>query len=264
MSTHADSIPIQLLDDTNDAELASFLEPAPVFLVGSFISMYRPTKLPSGKYFCDQVYSLLFDSVPGPGNQAWPIWFREDFDRIPFEALMELYPNQSQLPAVILALYGTGGHNGLHASLCSSVAAGRIASLITTNYDLAFDECLENTAVRKVVSERDWRALSLPLDRGVYFKIHGSAEPGLEDTLVFNLGREGLLSDWKRNLLTSILANRRLIVVAYSGRDFEICPELALNCPLRQVIWLQNGIGPRPPMHGACSVPDPVALSEAI
>lgn len=64
-----------------------------------------------------------------------------------------------------------------------------------------------------------------PPDHRVYFKIHGSADH--PDSLVFTLRAESRLAAWKRRLMSRCINGRPLLVVGYSGLDFEICPEIS-------------------------------------
>jgi hypothetical protein len=70
----------------------------------------------------------------------------------------------------------------------------------------------------------------------VYFKIHGSADDSTRQSLVFQLRHESGLPNWKRSLLRSIVRDKTLLLVGYSGLDFEICPEIPLLRPA-QVLW---------------------------
>src|SRR6266446_182036 len=124
------------------------------------------------------------------------------------------------------------------------LVAGAVSAIITTNYDLAFDSCLmpHRHVVTTITEEAESEEfLSGPRHTRAYFKIHGSAEPGKEHTLAFTLGHEGLLDPWKRGLLRELLYGRCLIVLGYSGRDWEICPELARSTQPTAVYWLRRG-----------------------
>lgn len=59
-----------------------------------------------------------------------------------------------------------------------------------------------------------------------------------------DLVAEGLLKPWKRKLLSEMLENRVLIMIGYSGSDFDICPELAETTKQIQTVWLQPKANP--------------------
>src|SRR5581483_3293431 len=76
--------------------------------------------------------------------------------------------------------------------------------------------------------------------RLVYFKIHGSLEPSpskYDGSVIFSLRHETILPDWKRQLLRQLLDGRQLVVLGYSGSDFEICPELQ-KAGASRILWL--------------------------
>src|SRR5207244_716893 len=92
---------------------------------------------------------------------------------------------------------------------------------------------------RLIVTESE--AQNIRSLQAAIFKIHGCVEhdqhrkPGEDRTMIYTLGREGELPPWKRRILYRLVAGRRLLVCGYSGRDFEICPELArLNA---DIVW---------------------------
>jgi hypothetical protein len=73
----------------------------------------------------------------------------------------------------------------------------------------------------------------------VYFKIHGTATPEAENTIVCDLEAEGWPAKWKRDLLLEVTSGRTLVVLGYSGRDFDICPDLVNYTEQIQTVWLQ-------------------------
>lgn len=234
------------LSAMSDADLAGVLQDDPVVaLLGSGVSIWHPSGLPSGKQFTLGVYEALFESqgtdlAPGPSDQAWlRAWFEGGdpligLDGMPFEVLMERCPRPDPLRDLVCRLYTAGGSNPVHGAIAQLASCKRIDSIITTNYDCGIDDALSASAaplasvVREAQTSHDqvrW-----------YFKIHGSASPGLEDTLVHRLRLEGKLAVWKSRLLHRIVQNRVVLIVGYSGLDFDICPELALAGP-RAIVW---------------------------
>lgn len=73
-------------------------------------------------------------------------------------------------------------------------------------------------------------------DTRILFKIHRTAEKGLDSSMVITLSEEGRLPDWKQSILYSILEGRPLLVMGFSALDFEISPYLAKSKP-KLVIW---------------------------
>jgi len=77
----------QRLQDLTEQDFSEILASKPVFLVGSFISTFSPTNLPSGQHICSEFFDLIFGSAEPKLRQKWPGWLKKDFDLIPFEAL---------------------------------------------------------------------------------------------------------------------------------------------------------------------------------
>jgi len=140
-----------------------------------------------------------------------------------FEHIMEACPTQEALREVLAGIYNMDTANGGHEAIARLVRAGAVRQVITTNYDRCFETAFHSIGIQRVV-RRDHLAAWKP-DQPTYFKIHGCASD--LETLVFTLSGEPALEPWKRDLLASLVVGHRLVVIGYSGRDFEICPELS-------------------------------------
>jgi SIR2-like domain len=213
-----------------------------VFLVGSYISTLPPTNLPSGYLTTERLWRMLLS------HEEYEL-VKADVDNVPFETIMQLYPDRASIRSIIRRMYSAGEPNQTHECLASSMASGRVKGVITTNYDLAFDTLAqrapENFAV--VYDEPTLKGYREHLrthpDKKVCFKIHGTASKEAEETIVCDLEAEGRLKPWKRELLKELLRERTLIVIGYSGRDFDICPELAESTKQSLVVWFQRNPG---------------------
>jgi hypothetical protein len=158
---------------------------------------------------------------------------------------MELYPDPDTLGVRIQRLFGTDIPNPVHRCLANQLLSGGLLGLITTNYDLAFEACLsEDRRCFTVFDESTHDAFRAATSSGrrqhLLFKIHGTAKKGLEHTLVYKLQQEGLLEPWKRSLLVELVEARVVMILGYSGRDFDICPILAEEASPFEIIWLQR------------------------
>jgi hypothetical protein len=220
------------LEELDNAEVQQLLLRGPVLLIGSAISQFSPTDLPAGGQL---VATLLDKLLPSPP------WLRKDAEALPFEGILECYPRQNELRDLILDLYGRPTlANPLHKYVADALQLGTVSSVITTNYDLTIESQFVNDSVVTIRREEDfveWKRNKVP--KKVYFKIHGSAERTCSNTLVFTLKHEGVLTDWKWELMQELLRGRDLVVLGYSGRDFELCPAIA-KLPIRRVYWLQR------------------------
>lgn len=230
----------------------------PTVLVGSGVSLWQPTGLPSGQDFTRAMYSVLFrqelelSAVEEKllGKIFGLIWSKE-FSGMPFEHLMECCPSEAKANLLINKLYTARRPNAIHEALAKGLKNGLIHSVITTNYDCCIDAALDNfdVAYTKVVTDDQAKqTLRHPDDRHCYFKIHGSTEPGMERTPMFSLRHEGLLNPDKRRLLARLTANRPLVLIGYSGLDFELCPEIERS-DIEEIVW--NDLYDEPPSISA-------------
>src|SRR2546425_9799568 len=74
-------------------------------LVGSGISIWKPTELPAGQDFTSAVLDILFN-LTGLSNQAEEGNLDKFLAMVPFEVLMERCPNQQKLREIIFKLFG--------------------------------------------------------------------------------------------------------------------------------------------------------------
>lgn len=229
--------------DSRTAKIAEWKAAGLVFLVGSFVSTFAPTNLPTGR----ATTKALWDKILTKSDQDFFGNELEELKDFPFEAIMHCYPDPVGIKRIIQGLFWENKPNEVHNCLANALASGSIEGLITTNYDLAFDTALRSAS--NVITVFDDDGYTTYLNRRAagtigtrpYFKIHGTAEPGEEETIVCNLNTERKLCRWKRELLAEIVRNRTLVVIGYSGSDFDICPELAYATGQERTIWLQRG-----------------------
>ena len=207
--------------------------------MGSGVSIWTPTNIPSGISVGQALFRVLFDQIPELANHSAQL--EPLLKQLPFENIMETCPENALLRRLLKQLYNTRRYNPIHELLAHLITAKTIDAVITTNYDCCLEGALmdatkhtTNSQVTRVVTEAD--ALSLQAGQQVYFKIHGTADDGAGESLVFQLRQEGALPSWKRLLLHRITDASTLLIIGYSGLDFEICPELRqLN--VKQIIW---------------------------
>lgn len=224
------------LDSSRAAEILQKLknEGEITLFVGSAISMWYPTLLPPGQMVTDYLGELLVEQFD-ISDTAKKKEIVEAIVATPFEYIWDQSPNNPLLDRIIADEYKNKSPNAIHEAIKNLVSSGLIKHVITTNYDTCLDQVFQNIGnMTKVVTEKD--AQKINNNSNLYFKIHGSAEDGLESTIVYRLSHEGALPDWKRRVLRQCITNSTLLVIGYSGLDFEICPEIILAKP-SQVIW---------------------------
>ncbi len=223
------------LNSASASDLMRLLGPTrPTLLLGSGISLWDPTSLPTGQDFTKGVLEAVFDPSTGaPITDPSDKTVLDDLlASLPFEMLLESCPNQHTLASILSSLYGSAKPNNIHKALAAMASDGAIDCIVTTNYDLALDTALNDrcSPLSKVVIESQ----TPPGTAKVYFKVHGSTD--LADSLVYSIRLESRLPVWKRNLLSRCIDGRPLIVIGYSGLDFEVCPEISRLSP-SVILW---------------------------
>jgi tetratricopeptide (TPR) repeat protein len=209
-----------------------------VVFFGSGISIWEPSSLPSGEQFSAALFQLLHGAL-GSLEPREARLLSEIFQNLPFEVINEGSPNKSTLRGLLSSLYSKKDPNNLHRLLAREFVAGHIASLITPNYDLSVEEAIaeiERVQGKAIQYTRVVEISDVITDttRPQYFKLHGSAD--LPSSLVFSLNQEAHLPDWKVTRLTELVRGKRVLILGYSGKDFDICPEIQAAKP-SELYW---------------------------
>lgn len=227
----------QWLEETRNADPLALL-------VGSALSI--ASGLPTGKHVGTLLADLLADDIPTKDLVHGLV------KDTAFEHIMEACPAQEALRQVVAGIYNIDAANDGHEAIARLVGAGAVHHVITTNYDRCFETAFRSIGIQRVVRQ-DHLAGWQP-DQPTYFKIHGCASD--LETLVFTLSGEPALEPWKRDLLAWLVAGHRLIVIGYSGLDFEICPELLRLKPRLAWVCLDRPQAQRPyrPSPGAIGI----------
>lgn len=203
------------------------LPPDSVILFGSGVSMWAPSDIPTGAQVRDALLDILFSTEllewERSNLRRWLNW-------IPFETINECAPPSVNLKNFYAKHLATSQFNELHRQLAQLGASRRVVALITTNYDCGVEAAAGTSPIWPVLDPIG------PTPAGVIplFKIHGSTDR--PETLVYRLAQEAVLSEQKSKYLYALLAGRTLVVIGYSGVDFEICPVIATS-QAKQVIW---------------------------
>ena len=200
-----------------------------VMLLGSAISSWNPGGLPTGR----AVTSKLGEKL-GSGTVAPERVVREMIENTAFEHVMECCPDEDHVRNIFAAAFHPVTPNEVHRAVVRLVEDRVVAHVVTTNYDTGLEAATSRPGVPLPVVRAE-HAASVKSGTPLLYKIHGCATD--PETMVFALRHEHLMDKEKRRLLRSLLGGRTLLVMGYSGLDFEICPELTLAGAAR-VIWV--------------------------
>lgn len=229
---------IQLDSDEGKLVVAELRAEELTVLVGSGISSFEPTSLPTGMALGKAIAQRL-----AAGGASDRDLLAKILSETAFEHIMERCPGQERVREVLSRRFRDVVPNPVHEALARLAAAGVVRHLITPNYDVALERAFAHAAPSSdlVLVRREEDSTNLEQDSiHALFKIHGCATEAYADTIVFRLTDEAQLEPWKRDTLRALVAGRPLLVVAYSGLDFEICPELP-QMGASRLVWLHFG-----------------------
>ncbi|GAB1366737.1 hypothetical protein MASR1M36_16080 [Candidatus Cloacimonadaceae bacterium] len=186
---------------------------------GSGVSIWSPCNIPMGGYISGSLLSIIFgeetiSKFKERNLESYLSW-------IPFETINEYAPKSIDLAELYSNIFISREYNLLHDQLVRLASTKSIAALITTNYDNAVE--LVPDSERNLMLICDSRFSES--DRIPYFKVHGSVTDS--NSLVYKLSQEAVLEKWKEKYMHQLLNNHELVVIGYSGIDFEICPVIA-------------------------------------
>ena len=233
---------IQFLSDCEfDAHQNSSEEFAPVVLCGSLVSSFEPTNIPNGM----ALSAALLNSLFSDDKKTQSVFTDEDISRIqkvyygelnvgssmPFEILFHDCPYITPIKEMLYEYFSHRKYNALHYSLIDLMKNGKIAAIITPNYDECFNLAAKalyrdefESRLKIIAKENDLSDMNNnPFD--TIFYLHGCVCND-ENDLVITMSDERLLPNWKNATLSRILQGRDLLIIGYSGLDFEICPAL--------------------------------------
>jgi len=205
-----------------------------VLLAGSAISLWAPTLIPTGQALTRDVAKLLAEKVGMPDKINQIV---EYIASTPFEYINNQCPRTDILAKVLPSLFYPKKPNIIHKAISALVQTKIIASIVTTNYDNALEASFPAKLIKVIINESDIRTIHYT--NGLLFKIHGSADPKNTWSMVYQLSQEGEMARWKSKFLKQLLNGKTLLVVGYSGFDFEICPEI-ISSHVKNVIWISR------------------------
>ncbi|MBU7027708.1 MAG: SIR2 family protein [Theionarchaea archaeon] len=241
---------IDLKSEKGNQYIQYALSNPPVVLAGSGVSIWQPTALPTGNEFASHLYDLIFpesffEPEMKPLVEAYFKGNKKNISGLPFEVLFEGCPSKEKVQSTFKHVFSEKQFNPVHKAIAEHFLKGGFSSVITTNYDLCLDDLFGvlNSAhdITRVITQEDIAPEKMEM---IYFKIHGSADDIRGETLVFALSQESRLPEWKRALLYRIFEQHPfLLIIGYSGSDFEICPEFS-SMPIEHIFWNIRGDEP--------------------
>ena len=204
--------------------------------VGSAISAFPPTNIPTGKSIRDSMIRLLKQQDIKKKYQKKGYYRAKFLNSMSFEGILEICDYKDKVYSFMKELFNHVNPNPIHTFISELLLKKQCFSVITTNYDegieIAHSRIPKNKPLFPISKNTKLKEKNYPY----FFKIHGSiSDP--PDQIINTLSQESRgLPQWKAESLNFLLKNRDVLFVGYSGYDFDICPFL-LNIPIRKIFW---------------------------
>jgi len=89
----------------------------------------------------------------------------------------------------------------MHRAIVSYIRKSHTKFIVTTNYDTCLEEALREAGVRYRRVQDETELADASGDEVMLYKIHGSAETGREDSIIFSDEQEARLPEGKKKIL---------------------------------------------------------------
>lgn len=208
------------------------------FLVGAGISADPPSTLPLAKDLCRRLLKLVAPNDPHVVSELW-----QRLETVRLERILSVVERSVRLSC--LSILHSTRPNSNHVLLARAIENGAI--VFTTNFDTLIEQARHgNWPVRRTPSElRSRTDVGMGSSSGCLVKLHGSVELLEEDGPISTIEQivQGLPVE-AAGFLSSVVAERPLVVLGYSGGDdFDLNPWF-LDGPCRRgLYWLTHASG---------------------
>ena len=214
-----------------------------ILFIGSAVSVFEPSSLPMGQVMTE----LILDSL-GSWDQESYVKLKSHLKNCPFEVLFDTAPS-NMIPKLALFLAGIYNNdlvkpNFAHKTIAWLISNKKIKSVITTNYDKLIEKC--DPSIKVISAEKQW--VKYGTNYPFVLKLHGDANDfssNVSGLPAFRLSQEYVLDKWKIDAIRVTCEGSRLIILGYSGYDFDICIHFK-NVKLKDLIWFGRSEEPNP------------------
>lgn len=203
-----------------------------VFLIGSAVSIFSPSTLPSGMGIVKELEGFFLKHHTASASEYEISSIKSVLSKAAFEHLMNACPKSEKFQQHVSRVFNLRAFNDVHSQIANIAGTHKI-NIITTNYDPLIECALQHHGYKfqTIVEEK---AIQNPIATPTIFKIHGCVTN--PDSIVFKLSQEALMPHWKFSVFLKLISDKNLFIIGYSGKDFEICPALTAANP-RHIYW---------------------------
>lgn len=205
-----------------------------VALIGSGCSLWAPSNLPTGRDIAQTISKHILESRFAPQSKHDQNTIKKHLRAAALEYLLEQTKDRSALQEFFADRFRLTEPNPVHKAIATLLHCGILKGVITTNYDTGIETAWQNLYPGESLDVVVVPDTKKPLTNPVLFKIHGCASKS--NTIVITLSKEGELDRGRRDQMHKMLQDKQLLVVGYSGMDFDICSQIVAARPSR-VYW---------------------------
>jgi tetratricopeptide (TPR) repeat protein len=180
---------------------------------------------------------------------------------LPFEAFIEVLAENSQIDN-ILDIYDANSYepsiepNSNHSLLAKLVAAGKVKTIVTTNFDQLIEKALkregriEGSDYDVLYREEDFEKINWATDRIRLIKLHGSIHDKQAMAITLRKVARKELSEGRANIIRHVFAqgnHKQVLILGYSCSDiFDVSPQIeSLRGSIKRVSLIQHFGGQR-------------------
>jgi tetratricopeptide (TPR) repeat protein len=184
---------------------------------------------------------------------------RKVMDALPFEAFIETLDNYSDIDR-IFDIYDADSYkpavepNANHTFLAKLVAAGKVKTIVTTNFDQLIEKALKSEGKIEqrdydvLYREEEFQKIKWARDRIRLIKLHGSIHD--KQAMAITLGKvaQKELSEGRANIIRHVYTqgnHKQVLILGYSCSDvFDLSPQIeALEGDMKGVFLVQHSGG---------------------
>ncbi|MFA4835351.1 MAG: tetratricopeptide repeat protein [Dehalococcoidia bacterium] len=175
---------------------------------------------------------------------------------LPFEAFIETLHDNSKIDE-ILEIYNADAYqphvepNANHMMLARLVAAGKVRTIVTTNFDQLIEKALEKQGKQAGVDydviyrEEDFKHIGWTQDRCRLIKIHGSIDDKKAMDITLRQVAKKELSEARERIISHVFSqgkHKTVLIMGYSCSDvFDLSPQIQVLAEnLKQVFFVQH------------------------
>jgi tetratricopeptide (TPR) repeat protein len=178
-------------------------------------------------------------------------------NNLPFEAFVETLRNNSKIDT-LLSIYNANAYesrvepNSNHILLAKLVAAGKVKTIVTTNFDQLIEKALEQQGKRVghdydvIYREEDFSDIHWSQNRCRLIKIHGSIDD--KEAMAITLSRVARqrISAASAGIIRQVFSqgsHQQVLIIGYSCSDvFDLSPQIEGLTDNLKKVWLVQHI----------------------